>query len=119
MKTFKLIYIDTDSIIQVLRYTYGHGNDCYMHEVGGKQRTLIIDKEGCYPRLMHVCKDGRKRTLGQYPSTRLGHDWADTLVNSSNFADQLKAVRDADQVEFYQTSNGMMMGAVEMNSNLK
>jgi hypothetical protein len=93
MKTFNLVYIDSDSKIvsQVVRFRIG--SDTQYMEVDGKERILVIDNEGCYPRLMHVCADGRQRAIGQYPSFKLGRDWSESLQLQDNMRNQLRAIR--------------------------
>jgi len=90
MKTFKLIYLD-DHGLHVMEYSMRFCSVGTMREVGGKERLLTIDESGCYKRLMHVCKDGRRRTIGQYPSFDLGKDWSDSL--REKYADELLQAR--------------------------
>ena len=87
---FKLIYL-TDGGLHELEYTYQLASDNCFYEVGGKQRLMTIDHHGLYPRLMHVCKDLRRRTVGQYPSFKLGRDWAESL--QKQYLDELRQAR--------------------------
>jgi len=89
MKTFKLIYL-ADSGLHTLLYTHGPA-DGTMLEADGKRRLLTIDPDNAYPRLMHICCDGRRRTVGQYPSYQLGRDWSEGLQDQ--FAKELREVR--------------------------
>jgi len=78
MKTYKLIYL-ADGGLRTLEYTDRFARDYHFYEVGGKERLMTTVGDGCYERLMHVCKDGRHRTVGQYPSFTLGRDWSESL----------------------------------------
>lgn len=91
MTTYKLIYLNDG--IQVLEYTNRFCSANQMREVGGKERLMTIASDGCYPRLLHVCSDGRRRTVGQYPSFTLGRDWSDGL--QAQYKDELDILRRA------------------------
>lgn len=96
MKTYTLIYL-ADSGLLTMEITYKNAPDCYMREVGSKKRLLIIDPDNAYPRLMHVCKGGRRRTVGQYPSFDLGRDWSESL--QKQFAVELAQVREIAEAD--------------------
>lgn len=108
----KLIYLH-DGGLHTLEYVWGFVADNIMHCVNTSKRYVIVN-EGCYPELKHVYKDGRRKTVGQYPSTTLGREWSEGL--QEKYALDLERVR---QAAFYENERGHMVGGVTMNSNLE